>query len=153
VHAADEETAMDMVLRATYFYALVMLVYLTADKRAQGQLNAFDFVMMLVVAAAAGAGMMGNVSLVDATLVLITLTGWNIVTTSAKRRWVRFDRLIDGVPIVLVEHGQVLKDRLKTTRVREEEIMSAARAVQVERFDQIKYAILERRGDISVIKQ
>jgi uncharacterized membrane protein YcaP (DUF421 family) len=144
---------MDMVLRATYFYALVMLVYLTADKRAQGQLNAFDFVMMLVVAAAAGAGMMGNVSLVDATLVLITLTGCNIVTTSAKRRWVRFDRLIDGVPIVLVEHGQVLKDRLKTTRVREEEIMSAARAVQVERFDQIKYAILERRGDISVIKQ
>jgi uncharacterized membrane protein YcaP (DUF421 family) len=144
---------MDMVLRATYFYALVMLVYLTADKRAQGQLNAFDFVMMLVVAAAAGAGMMGNVSLVDATLVLITLTGCNIVTTSATRRWVRFDRLIDGVPIVLVEHGQVLKDRLKTTRVREEEIMSAARAVQVERFDQIKYAILERRGDISVIKQ
>src|SRR3954467_10953746 len=138
---------MDMLLRATYFYLLVMLVYLTADKRAQGQLNAFDFVMMLVVAAAAGAGMMGNVSLVDATLVLITLTGWNIVTTSAKRRWVRFDRLIDGVPIVLVEHGQVLKDRLKTTRVREEEIMSAARAVQVERFDQIKYAILERRGD------
>ena len=41
---------------------------------------------------------------------------------------------------------------MKTTRVREEEIMSAARSVQVERFDQIKYAILERRGDISVIK-
>jgi len=142
---------MDMVLRASYFYLLVMLVYLTAGKRAQGQLNAFDFTMMLVVAAAAGAGMMGNVSLTDATLVLGTLTGWNVVTTSMKRRWVWFDRAIDGVPMVLVENGRILKDRLDEARIREEEIMSAARSHQVERFEQIKYAILERRGNISII--
>jgi len=139
------------VLRALYFYVFVMLVYLTAGKRAMGQINALDFTMMLVVAAAAGAGMMGNVSLVDATLVLMTLVVSNIVTTTAKRRWVSFDRLIDGVPLLLVEDGHILKDRLDETRVREEEIMSAARDKQIERFDQIKYAVLERRGNITII--
>jgi uncharacterized membrane protein YcaP (DUF421 family) len=94
---------------------------------------------------------MGNVSLVDATLVLTTLVGWNIITTYAKRKSVKLDRMIDGVPIVLVENGHVLKDRLNETRIHEEEIMSAAREKQVERFDQIKYAILERRGGISII--
>jgi hypothetical protein len=36
-----------------------------------------------------------------------------------RRKSVKLDRMIDGVAIVLVEHGHGLKDRLNKTRVRE----------------------------------
>src|SRR4051812_6648895 len=44
---------------------------------------------------------------------------------------VTFDRMIDGVPIVLVENGHVLEDRLHQTRVREEEMWRKFGSVSV----------------------
>jgi len=53
---------------------------------------------------------------------------------------------------VLVDEGRVLHDRLKASHMRVDEILEAARTDQgLERLNQIKYAVLERSGGISVI--
>lgn len=98
--------------------------------------------MMLVVAAAAGAGMMGNVSLMDATLVLVTLTGWNIITTTMKRNWVWFDRVIDGAPIVLVEDGRILRDRLDKTRIAGQAVVAESTGGRVVRLAEVVHDVL-----------
>jgi uncharacterized membrane protein YcaP (DUF421 family) len=60
--------------------------------------------------------------------------------------------VIDGVPIIIVADGKPLKDRMAMERVDEEDILGAARERQgLERMDQIKYAVLERSGGISII--
>ena len=113
------------------------------EQRRNGRIiNAFDFVMMLVVAAAAGAGMMGNVSLMDATLVLVTLTGWNIITTTMKRNWVWFDRVIDGAPIVLVEDGRILRDRLDKTRIAGQTVVAESTGGRVVRLAEVVHDVL-----------
>ncbi len=62
------------------------------------------------------------------------------------------EKLIDDVPLVLVEDGRPIKERLEKARVDEGDILSSARELQgLERMDQIKYAVLERSGGISVI--
>lgn len=62
------------------------------------------------------------------------------------------DKWLDGVPTVIVENGQPLKDRMKRARVDEEEVLVATRERQgLERMDQIKYAILECSSGISII--
>jgi uncharacterized membrane protein YcaP (DUF421 family) len=54
--------------------------------------------------------------------------------------------------VVLVEDGQPLPDRLRKSRVDASDILASARMSQgLERMDQIKYAVLERSGGISVI--
>jgi uncharacterized membrane protein YcaP (DUF421 family) len=56
------------------------------------------------------------------------------------------------VPTILVDHGRPLKALMDKARVREEEILEAARRLQgLERMDQIKYAVLEVSGGISII--
>ena len=62
--------------------------------------------------------------------------------------------LLDDVPLVLVDNGQPIAERLRKTRISEQDIMHAARSLQgLERMDQVKYAVLERTGEISIIPQ
>jgi uncharacterized membrane protein YcaP (DUF421 family) len=56
------------------------------------------------------------------------------------------------VPLVIVENGKLLKDRMEKARVDEADILEKARELQgLERLDQIKYAVVERSGGISII--
>jgi uncharacterized membrane protein YcaP (DUF421 family) len=58
------------------------------------------------------------------------------------------------VPLVIVENGRLLKDRMDRSRIDEEDVLEAARELRgLERLDQIKYAVLERHGSISIIPQ
>jgi uncharacterized membrane protein YcaP (DUF421 family) len=60
--------------------------------------------------------------------------------------------VLDGGPTVLVEQGQVLHKRLKHARLDEGDILEAARSTQgLVELKQIRFAILERNGKISVI--
>ncbi len=56
------------------------------------------------------------------------------------------------MPLLLVEDGRPLKKRMDKARVDEEDILASARQSQgLERMDQIKYAVLERSGGISIV--
>jgi uncharacterized membrane protein YcaP (DUF421 family) len=63
-------------------------------------------------------------------------------------------QLIDGGPTIVDENGQFLRQRMYEARIEEDDIMQAARLAQgVETVDQIKYAIIERNGQISIINK
>jgi uncharacterized membrane protein YcaP (DUF421 family) len=52
--------------------------------------------------------------------------------------------------LVIVDDGRPLKDRMDTARVDEQDILSSARENGLERMEQIKYAVLEINGGISI---
>ncbi len=61
-------------------------------------------------------------------------------------------RLVNSVPLVIVEDGKLLQDRMRKERIDESDILEAARELQgVERMYQIKYAVLERSGRITIV--
>jgi uncharacterized membrane protein YcaP (DUF421 family) len=60
--------------------------------------------------------------------------------------------VLDGVPLVIVEDGRPLHDRMQREGVDESDVLAAARQhLGLARMDQIKYAVLERSGGISVV--
>jgi uncharacterized membrane protein YcaP (DUF421 family) len=55
-------------------------------------------------------------------------------------------------PFVIVEDGRLLRERMDKLRVDEEDVMSAARELQgLECVEQIKYAVMERNGSITIV--
>ncbi|NWF11654.1 DUF421 domain-containing protein [Pseudomonas salomonii] len=91
-------------------------------------------------------------SLTNAVLVIATLIAIDIGFSLGKQRSRWFSRLLDGGPTIVVEHGNVLHERLKRARLDESDILEAARSAQgIVEINQIKFAILERNGKISVI--
>lgn len=146
---------METVLRAVVVYLLLLIVFRLSGKRSLAQITSFDFVLLLIIGEAVQQGLLGeDFSLTSAMLIVITLVGMDIGISLLKQRSPRIDRIVDSVPLVLVEEGNLYHERMHMARVDLEDILAAARETQgLERLDQIKYAILERSGGISVIPQ
>jgi uncharacterized membrane protein YcaP (DUF421 family) len=144
---------MDAVLRATVVYLFLLLVFRIAGRRMLSETTTFDLVLLLIIAEATQQGLLGNdYSVTNAFLVIITLIGIEIALNALKRRSARIEKWIDGVPSIIIEDGRPLKDRMEQARIDERDILEAARTgYGLERMDQIKYAVLERNGNISII--
>jgi uncharacterized membrane protein YcaP (DUF421 family) len=64
----------------------------------------------------------------------------------------RLEVVLQGGPLILVEHGRLLPERMRQSLVDEQDILFSARKEHgLERLDQIKYAILKTTGYISII--
>jgi uncharacterized membrane protein YcaP (DUF421 family) len=58
----------------------------------------------------------------------------------------------EGAPLVIVDHGKPLIKRMEKSKVDTEDVLEAARELHgLERLSQIKYAVLERDGTISIV--
>ncbi|NKQ10832.1 DUF421 domain-containing protein [Pseudomonas sp. SST3] len=144
---------MDSVLRAAAIYLIVLIVFRIAGRRTLSDLTTFDFVLLLIIGEATQQALLGDdFSVTNAAIVIVSLVGFDIALSLTKRRSLWFAKIIDGEPIIIVEHGQMLGYRAKKARIDESDILEAARNSQgLERLDQIKFAILEKDGKISII--
>jgi uncharacterized membrane protein YcaP (DUF421 family) len=144
---------MSAVIRSVVIYLILMVIFRIAGKRSLSQINTFDFVLLLVIGEATQQALLGNdFSITTAFLVIVTLVGLDVGFSLLKQRSKKVERLIDSMPLILVENGKLLKDRMDRARVDELDILAKARELQgLERMDQIKYAVLERSGGITVI--
>ena len=144
---------MDSIVRGATVYLVLLVLFRLIGKRSLAETGAFDFVLLLIIAEATQQAMLDDDnSMTNAFLVILTLLGLNVAFSVLKQRWQAFDRLVDDVPLVIVEDGRPLRDRMDKARVDELDVLQAARQQEgLERLDQIKYAVLERSGGISVV--
>ena len=146
---------MESVIRAAATYGLLLMVFRLTGNRSLGQITTFDFILLLIISEAIQNGMVGtDHSVTNAFVLVLTLLTLDIVLSLLKSRLPTVERWLEGVPLVIVEHGHPLRDRMRNSRVDVSDVLTAARKLHgLERLDQVKYAVLERSGDISIIPE
>ena len=144
---------MDVVVRALVIYAALLVIFRLSGKRSLAQITTFDFILLLIIGEAIQQALLGSdYSVTRALLLVITLVLTDIGLSLWKQRSPFVDKLIDGTPLVIVEDGKPNKAFMDKARVDVEDVLTSARELHgLERMDQIKYAILERSGGISII--
>jgi len=144
---------MDLMVRGIAVYLFLLLIFRISGKRSLRNATTFDFVMLLIVAETTQQALVGDDSSVTgAFLLIIVLVGTDIVLSLVKRWSPRIDRLLEGQPLVILRNGVPLRGRMRLERVDEEDILSAARETRgLDRMEQIKRAVLERNGAISIV--
>lgn len=144
---------MDAVLRSAAIYLGLLIIFRLAGRHTLSQATPLDFVLLLIIGGAAEQALLGDdFSITNALLVVLSLICFDVLMSLIKRRSSALDKLLDGEPMIVVEHGKALTRRIQKARITEGDIMESARSTQgLERLDQIKFAILEKNGSISVI--
>jgi len=144
---------MDMVLRAVAIYLVLMVVFKIAGRRALLQMTSFDLILLLIISEATQQALLGNdFSVTGAALTIITLVVVDILFGKIKEHIKGAENLIDGTPVVLVENGELLAGKMKEADISRDDIMVSARNNQgIVDLADIKFAILERNGHISII--
>ena len=144
---------MDSVLRASAMYVALMVLFKIAGRRSLAELTTFDFILLMIIGEATQQALLGDdFSLTNSMVVIVTLIAIDVGLSLLKQRSVWVSRLIDGEPTIIVENGKLLQRRMRLARLVEADVMEAARSSQgIETLDEIKFAIIERNGKISII--
>ena len=144
---------MESVLRAAAVYVFVLVVFRVSGKRSMSQITTFDFILLLIIGEATQQALLGNdFSIANASVTIATLMTLELGFSKAEGRWPSFGRVVGSLPVILVEDGKLIESAAKQEGVTAAEILEAGREKHgLERMEQVKYAILERHGGISVI--
>ena len=144
---------MNPVLRGVAIYIFLLIVFRIMGKRHLSEITTFDFVILLIISETTTSALVGeDFSIITSAVLICTLMGTDLVLSLIKDKSTWFGRVTEGAPLVIVDHGKPLKKRMEKVKVDDEDVMNAARQYQgLERMEDIKYAVLEKDGKISII--
>lgn len=144
---------MDMVFRALAIYLFLVVVFKVAGRRALLQMTSFDLILLLIISEATQQALLGqDFSVTGAMITITTLVVVDIFFGLMKKYFSPVENILDGNPVILVENGVPLADKLKKVDVSCDDILVSARQNNgITKMSEIKYAIFERNGHISII--
>jgi uncharacterized membrane protein YcaP (DUF421 family) len=144
---------MDSVIKACVVFIVLWAIIRVSGRRTLGEMTAFDFVLFLIIGGSTQRAITGqDYSLTNALILVATFVALDIGLSILELKSPFMRRVLNATPTILVENGYLLVDRMRRARVTEDNILEAARRLQgIERMDQIKFAILEASGDISIV--
>jgi uncharacterized membrane protein YcaP (DUF421 family) len=144
---------MDSVLRGAATYVFVWMIFRIAGKRTLAEITTFDAILLLIVSETTDSALVvENSSFTNTVLLILTLLGLDVVFSCLMVRFPKFDQLMNSTPLVIFDGNGLKRDVMRRERVNENEILNAARQNHgLTSLNEVRYAILETTGDISIV--
>jgi len=143
---------MEAVLRVVVIYLLIVVGLRLLGKREFGQLSPLELVTLLLIPEIVSNAIQGqHFSITHAVVGVSTLFVLVFLTSLFGARWRRFQRVLDGSPRVLVHDGKLIPESMMAERVTPDEVMSEMRKAGCDQLAQVRWAILETDGKISIV--
>lgn len=143
---------METVLRVTFAYFFILLLLRILGKRELAQLTPFELVMLLLIPEIASQAILReDFSITNAVIALTTLAMFVYLTSELVYRYKAMGALFEGKPSLLVDRGRPVNDTMDLERISAEELAAELRRVGIARVEDVKWAVLETGGKISVI--
>lgn len=143
---------LDIVLRSAVIYFAVVLGLRLLGKRHVAQLTILDLVLVLLISNGVQNAMVGSdVSLVGGVVSAATLLLLNFILSKIMYRLGTVGKILEGTPTLLIHNGVALMAHLQQEQITPGELESAIREHGIERISDVKIAVMEPDGVISVI--
>jgi uncharacterized membrane protein YcaP (DUF421 family) len=144
---------MTTILHAIAGYFFMLLVLRVLVRRPGSQMIPSEFVLVFLIGGVIILSTMGDDrSETNSVLAVITIGICHRIVSHLKQHFPTFGALIDGTPLVLLKDGKWQTEAMGKAHVTDGDVMAAARSKGARDLSQVKYAILERNGGISIIK-
>lgn len=143
---------MDLVIRATVVFGFIFLVTRIAGRRQLSELEPFDVILLVVLGDLVQQGITQSDESVTGTLIVIsTITLLSVTVGWLSFRFGRVRLITEGEPIILIYDGEIVEPNLRRERLTRSDLEEEARGQQLSSLDDVRYAILEDGGTISII--
>src|SRR4051794_3922357 len=141
---------MEIVFRALFIFAFLWFITRVTGRATLGELSTFELLVYLTMGdLVQQAVTQQDYSLTSAVLAVGTFALATILLSWINSRSRRLRPITHGTPVVVVQNGEPLLPVMRTERLSLDDLMAAARNNGIERFDQIRLAVLETNGRIS----
>jgi uncharacterized membrane protein YcaP (DUF421 family) len=143
---------LELVLRPALVYLVLLVLLRLSGKRQVGQLAPFDLVLLLILSDSVQSSMIGgDESLVGGLIAAVTLVALNYGVGSLACRSRTIEVFTEGRPQVLIHRGQLDREVMRAAHLTDFELEGALRQHGCEEVREVRCAVLETNGAISVI--
>ncbi len=144
---------MSTIIHAVLGYIFLLFIVRLLSRRPGGQLTLFEFVIVFLIGGVIILSTVGkDRSITNCATAILTIGLMHWLVSAVKGRYPRFGAVVDGTPLTLLKNGEWQLEVMKGMRIDREDVMAAARTKGVKSIYDVAYAILERNGAISIIK-
>lgn len=141
------------ILHAVFGYIYLLLTVRVLSRRPGAQMTPFEFVIIFLIGGVIILTTVGDDrSETNAVCAVITVGLMHRVFSTFAERCPKFGAVVYGIPLIVYQHGEWQPDTMRRMRLQQTDVMAAARTKGVRELSQIKYAVLERNGSISIIQ-
>ena len=143
---------MDIILRASVMFFIMYLLLRLLGKRELSQVTPFELVLLVVMGDLVQQGITHNdLSMTGAALAIGTIAFWALTLSWITYLSPRAERLLEGVPRVLVKDGELIQANMRRDRITRAEMEIEMRLAGIAHIAEVAWAILEPNGKISFI--
>jgi uncharacterized membrane protein YcaP (DUF421 family) len=144
--------ALATVLRAAFGYLFLVLIVRVVGRRPGKQLTPFEFILIFYLGGLTLTGMVGTEgSITNAICQILTIALCHYLLSWLRFRSSLIARLLDGVPLLLLERDGWRTETLSQMRIQDDDVMNVAREGGLRNLSDIRMAVLETFGQINVI--
>ena len=141
----------ELMLRVVIVYVAIFVLLRVVGKKHVGELTPFDLVVLLLLSESVQNALIADdKSVTCGILAAATLFGLSQLVGFVSWRSKRAERVLEGIPRVLVRHGHVYKDVLAREQITQKELLEALRREGCTSLTKVRYAVLENDGAITV---
>ena len=145
---------MDTVIRVVIIYLFIVVALRVVGKREFSQLSPLELVTLLIIPELVSQALTHeDNSLLNALVGSATLIVLVYLSSLLQFYFKPIERAINGQPSVLVRRGKYVEKAMIQERIPPEEIFNAMRNSGIDRLSQVRWAILEPDGKISIVAE
>ena len=145
-------TLPEIVVRTANVYFFLVLILRVSGKREVGQMSILELIVILIISDAVQNSMVGeNSTLWGGLVAVLTLLALDFGLKALSSRSRRVRRVVEGEPRLLIRDGRLLDKALREEGVEPEQVRAAVRSQGIARVEDVRLAVLEIDGSISVI--
>lgn len=143
---------LELVVRSVVVYVLFLVALRVSGKRELGQFTIFDLALVLLAANALQPAITGPDATVGGAVVIVaTLFVLNWVVAQARARSMRVRRILDPQPAPIARDGAWIASAIAHEGLSEDDLAQALREHGVESVKEVRLAVLEQDGSVSVV--
>ncbi len=139
-----------IVFRTLFMYFFIIFVYRIMGKKEVGQLSIIDLIVSILIAELVAIAIEGkeNILMAVIPIIILALTQIGISYITLKSEKIR--DIIDGKPTVIIKNGKLNFTEMSHLRYSLDDLVTQLRLQGVKSIENVKYAVLENNGNLSV---
>lgn len=142
-----------ILLRTTFFYFFIVLLYRIMGKREIGQLGIIDLIVSILIAelvAISIENINDSIWMTIVPLCLLVVLELGLAFVSIKSR--TFRTLFGGKPSLIICNGKVNYQEMVKQRYSMDDLLLSLRQKAIKNIEDVEYAFLEPNGKLSIFK-
>lgn len=137
--------------RAVAVYVLMLIVIRLLGKRTVGNFSAFDLIVALMLGEVVDEIIYADVRFIQGTVAIVAL-GAIAYVDSLLSYWDHgMEAVLEGKPTIVIKNGEFERKGMRAERMNEKDVLGALRMEGIRDMREVKYAIVEHDGTVSVI--